>query len=236
MSWVLHAIQPLGLHFSLMFSQAQTASQKLFWHNSVWIWQPIWKWLSESPHPKCNYHCICCEAVCDECFCHSCAGIEVVASPSYPQAVAFQCNSAGHHTQAVRSRHASTCSKCWSLAKAGTQGPVAVSITTSPLQDRKRTGARQFVIVSVLGTCQEDFQLSIQLQTYHEHFANCKFSTLTCERICFLFFFPHIVHYFLNKYMYVEQIFRTINLGFTLISTILYFPLRNIWPLRLSTA
>ena len=149
--WARHSKDPwagyytqfsLWVFLNRILSQAQTATQKLFWHNSVWIWQSIWKCLSESPHPKCNYHRICCEAVCDEQ-----AASPVLVPRSLPPILilssgsSFSRSLAGHHTQPVRS-YASTCSKCWPLAEAETRGPVAASQTSVSLQEQRKNGSK----------------------------------------------------------------------------------------------
>ena len=135
-----------------IFSQAQTASQKLFWHNSVWIWQPIWKWLSESPLPKCNYPA-------------------PVVRQFVMNKLPFLCWYRGCclpffilrqwlFTQSSRSSHSSCYIPAMLQLAANAdlwlkQKPRDQWLShnyQSPCRSRKRTGARQFVIVSVLGT------------------------------------------------------------------------------------
>ena len=158
--WARHSKDPwagyytqfsLWVFLNRILSQAQTATQKLFWHNSVWIWQSIWKCLSESPHPKCNYHRICCEAVCDE---QAASPVLVPRSLPpilYPQAAAF------HAVWLVITlklldpmRRLAANADLWLKQKPGDQWLPPKH--QSPCRSRERMGARQFMMVSVLGT------------------------------------------------------------------------------------
>lgn len=136
-----------------ILSQAQTARQNLFWHSSVWIWQPIWKWLSEHPHPKLNYHCICCDEACDEQADTTVLLLWLLPPLLYPQAVALHAVRLVITLKLLDPCHVSTSSKCWSLAETEAEGAVAVTDPPVSLQEQKKKGSNDnSVTMSVIVT------------------------------------------------------------------------------------
>lgn len=222
----------LWVFLNRILSQAQTASQKLFWHNSVWIWQSIWKCLSESPHPKCNYHHICCEAVCDEQAASSVLVSRSLPPLLYPQAAAF------HAVWLVitlklldPTLQLTANADLWLKQKPRDQW--LPPNHQSPCRRRERMGTRQFVTVSVLGTHR---RCSIITTTTILSWTFCQ---LQIERIWLdlTFFFPHrqFIIFLINMCI-LSRYLDYINLGFTFTGNILYCPLRDTWSLRLSSA
>ena len=60
----------------------------------------------------------------------------------YPQAVAFHTVCLVITLKLLDPHHASPCSKCWSLAEAETQGPVAASQPSVSLQEQKKNRSK----------------------------------------------------------------------------------------------
>ena len=141
----------------------------------------------------------------------------------YPQAVAFHTVCLVITFKLLDPHRASTCSKCWSLAEAETQGPVAASQPPVSLQEQKKNRSKAIC----------DCVCARNSQKIFSYLYNCKLilNTLPIENLapwpvkefgyitlCF-FFFPH--RQFIIFLINICMLSRYLGILLTLVSHLL---------------